>query len=109
MYFTKEQYEKLYEARPHFKTALIGYVKNCPRWLTDMVADVYEEATHSTVNRNWSCSSCVFNFLNMVANMYFKDEKDYQSQLNNHNEFESDDINESKPKTYKPKTKGSHK
>jgi len=82
MVFSKEQLDKLYDAEIHFKTATTqGYLKNCPRWLVDKVADVYEEATGSKVNRNWGCSVCVLNFMILVGKMYFKDKKELENSI----------------------------
>lgn len=81
MNFTIEQYNRLWDAEIHFKSAVkSGCVKNCPRWLVDTVADVYEEATGEVVNRNFNCAVCVFNFLNKVGKLYFADMEEYKNQ-----------------------------
>lgn len=80
-FFTKEQYDALYEAQIHFITVRTSNcIKNAPRWLTDQVADVWEQRTGQTVNRNWSCSSCVFNFYNMVGKYYLQDKALYEKE-----------------------------
>lgn len=78
--FTKEQMDVLYEAEIHFESVRHGYIKSVPRWLTDQVADIYEQATGSKVNRNWSCSQCVANLYMMVGKIYFKDKEEYKNK-----------------------------
>lgn len=77
MNFTKEQFDSLYDAKIHFESSKKGFIRNCPRWLTDHVADVFEVATGEKVRRNWNCSTCVFNFISRVANLYLQDLEEY--------------------------------
>ena len=35
------------------------------------MANEYERLTGTQVNRNWTCTNCMFKFLEMVANYYF--------------------------------------
>lgn len=109
MIFNKEQLTALYDAEIHFKSATTqGIVKNCPRWLVDKVADIYEDATGSKVNRNWGCSVCVFNFLCLVGKIYFKD---LQTQGENNivsNESEPPQTEATETKKSGRKSKNSH-
>lgn len=92
-FFTKEQYDALYEAQIHFITVRTSNcIKNAPRWLTDQVADVWEQRTGQTVNRNWSCSSCVFNFYNMVGKYYLQDKALYEKEEQEKEVFNDDSV-----------------
>lgn len=80
-FFTKEQFDNLYETKIHFITVRkSNCLKNCPHWLLDATADVWEERTGQKVNRNWSCSSCSFNFINMVGKYYIADMELYEKE-----------------------------
>lgn len=83
MNFTKEQFDALYDARIHFES-IIKYntIKNCPRWLVEKVADIFDEAKNGKVHRNWNCNTCVFNFMGMVGKLYFEDENIYLNEDN---------------------------
>lgn len=78
--FTKEQMTALYEAEIHFESVKHGYIKSAPRWLTDQVADIYEDATGSKTNRNWNCSQCVADFYRKVGKLYFADKEEMTRQ-----------------------------
>ena len=65
--FTKlEKYEQLlssvYKSRVLF---------NAKRLFLNDIADAWEQHTDETVNRQWSCAHCAFNFLDRVAAAYF--------------------------------------
>lgn len=80
-FFTKEEYDALYEAQIHFiNVRTNNCIKNCPRWLCDQVANVWENKTGEKVQRNWSCNSCVFNFFNIVGKHYMADMKLYEKE-----------------------------
>lgn len=79
LFFTKENYDALYDAEIHFISACRGgYIKNTPRWLTDQVADIWEKATGEKVRRNWNCSSCVLNLYYLIGKKYLNDKKIYE-------------------------------
>ena len=77
-FFTKEEFQNLYDAEIHFLSIRhSNCLKNCPRWLIDHVANVWEAHTNQKVKRNWNCSTCVFNFLALVGKYYLQDKEIY--------------------------------
>lgn len=78
MIYTEEQYRILQQATPHFESVKHEVIKNAPRWLTDIVADVLEEATGKKMTRNFGCNSCVYSLYRQAAIKYFADEKEYK-------------------------------
>ena len=81
MIYNDEQFKALTQALPHFKSAKHGYIRNAPRWLTEQVINVYEAATGKTIaSKSLSCAVCVLNVYALVADTYFKDEKERQER-----------------------------
>lgn len=92
-FFTKEEYDVLYEAQIHFiNVRTNNCIKNCPRWLCDQVANVWENKTGEKVQRNWSCNSCVFNFFNIVGKHYMADMKLYEKEEKEKEVFNDDSV-----------------
>lgn len=100
MIFTDEQFESLKIAEPLFETAQKGYVKYATREITNIVADVYFQATGQKIPKNWSCSICVLNLYRRVGLDYFKDKEEREKIKasleveNNEAEVDGDNIPE---------------
>lgn len=95
LFFTKENYDALYDAEIHFISACRGgYIKNTPRWLTDQVADIWDKTTGENVRRNWNCSGCVLNLYNMVGKKYLNDKKIYEDMEKERLEKETKEFTE---------------
>ena len=66
LYNKLSKYEKLlssvYNSRVLF---------NAKRLFLNDIADAWEQHTDETVNRQWSCAHCAFNFLDRVGREYF--------------------------------------
>lgn len=66
-----EQWAILKQARPHFDSVKKEYIRNCPRWLTEQIINVYESATGSVIhNKNLSCATCVLNIYKRISHLY---------------------------------------
>lgn len=68
----EQQWNLLKQAAPHFETARHEYLRNCPRWLSEQVINVYESATGKTIlHKNLSCAVCVLRIFQTVGKLYF--------------------------------------
>lgn len=47
------------------------YKRNTSTFVLEQVADLYEEETGKTISRNWSCSTCQYNFIDMIQKIYY--------------------------------------
>lgn len=74
---TSKQYDKL---NAYEDILRLVYFNNTYRGVTsymlDELADLYIEVSKQRVNRNWSCRSCVFNFLLKVAKLYYAEKQE---------------------------------
>lgn len=77
--FTKEQIDYLWEAEVQFERVMkTNSIVNAPRWLTERVVETFEAATGKTLNKNYSCGTCVMNIYRIVGPIYFKDKKIFE-------------------------------
>lgn len=68
----EQQWNLLKQAAPHFETARHEYLRNCPRWLSEQVINVYEAATGKTIlHKDLSCAVCVLRIFQTVGKLYF--------------------------------------
>ena len=112
MIYNDEQFKALTQALPHFKSAKHGYIRNAPRWLTEQVINVYEAATGKTIaSKSLSCAVCVLNVYALVADTYFKDEKERQerNQDNAQNGFNEAEVSQPDSGDKKKNKRGSKK
>lgn len=78
---TDDQWQRIKKASPHFETARRDYIRNCPRWITEQVISVYEEATGKTINRkNITCATCILRLFQNIGKLYFWN-KEYREGL----------------------------
>ena len=74
MIYTDEQWELIRQASPHYETARHDYIRNAPRWLTEQVIRVYEDATGRTImSGDLNCAVCVLRVYQTVGKTYFAD------------------------------------
>lgn len=79
MIYTKEQMQQLYRAQIHFESVLkYSNIRNAPRYLTELIVGIYEEATGKTLNKNYSCASCVMNIYKIIGKTYFAQLKEQE-------------------------------
>lgn len=74
MTYNDEQWELIRMASPHFESARHEYIRNAPRWLTQQIIDVYEQATGRKIpNRDLGCAVCVLRIYQTIGRTYFED------------------------------------
>lgn len=77
MIYTEEQYRILKQATPHFESVKHEYIRNAPRWLTEQIIDVYEQATKKTIfNKDLNCAICVMNIYKLIGKTFDEDTKE---------------------------------
>lgn len=92
MIYNDEQWEQIKQASPHYETARRDYIRNAPRWLTEQIMTVYEDATGRTImSRNLNCAVCVLHIYQTVGKTYFAD----LDERNKIKEKETKNVNES--------------
>lgn len=72
-YYTKEQMKRLEDigAVQHFNTVIDSqYKRGTTTQVDNQVADIYDEATHSKVSRNFACKTCVMNLYRNAGQLY---------------------------------------
>ena len=86
MIYTEEQYRILKQATPHFESVKHEVIKNAPRWLTEQIIDVYEQATHKTIfHKDLSCAICVLNIYKLIGKTFDEDTKEREATLKDEN------------------------
>lgn len=84
--YTDDQFKELSAALPHFESARHDYIRDVPRWLTEKVIKIYEDATGKTVpSKNTSCAVCVLRVYQLVGRTYFDDKKEREKISNEGN------------------------
>lgn len=74
MIYNEKQWEIIEQASPHYLTARREYIRNAPRWLTEQIIEVYENATGKTImSKDLSCSVCVLHIYQQIGRTYFSD------------------------------------
>lgn len=66
LYNKLSKYEKLLSS-VYYSRVLF----NAKRLFLNEIADAWEQHTDETINRQWSCAHCAFNFLDKVGAAYF--------------------------------------
>ena len=96
--FSREELELLKPAEIHFTTAIMSAYKRATGGKLDtLVADTYDNATDSKIQRNFSCGICSFNMYKTVGKKYFED-KLYYIEVDK--QLEPKDVNASKSTDY---------
>lgn len=54
---------------------------NAKRVFLNAMADKWETMHNVSINRNWSCSHCAFNFLEQVAREYFGSKETVETEI----------------------------
>lgn len=85
--FTDKQYEMLEEkAEWFFRSAIEAHsLRSAPRYVTELIAQTYEDATGARLNRNYRCGACVMNIYLLVGKAFYKD-KEERNKLREENE-----------------------
>lgn len=115
MTFTKQQLDTLSAYEDRFRSSLyFDYYRNLSANSLERIADVYDEATGKKTQRNWSCGTCIMNYLREVGKIYFKDKEEYEKEAEKMVEildevFEVNEAEESEPKTTTPKASTTNK
>ena len=81
--YTKEQMQTLKKmgAVEHFNTVLDSqYKRGTIKSENELVADIYDAATNTKIQRNFSCKSCVFNLFKLAGELYRKSELYYKQE-----------------------------
>lgn len=72
-YFNKKQLKQLEPYESHFHTVIYAkYKRATPTRVNNLVADIYEETTGNIVDRNWSCSKCVYSVFEKCGKIYYE-------------------------------------
>ena len=108
MIYNEEQWKVIANAAPHFETARRDYIRNVPRWLSEQIISVYEDATGKTImSKDLNCAVCVLHIYQTIGKTYFTDldernklAKDKENEKGNDNKknAETNDGNEKKKK-----------
>lgn len=73
--------ETLSAFEDRFRSSIyFDYYRNLSAGNLDKIASVYDEATGKRSNRNWSCGTCIMNYLREVGKIYFKDKEEYEKK-----------------------------
>lgn len=73
LYFNQTDINKLKKYERHFYTVTEGHYKySTTSQENNEVADIYENTTKQKLQRNWSCSKCVYTVFEKAAILYFK-------------------------------------
>lgn len=106
MIYTEEQYRILQQATPHFESVKHEVIKNAPRWLTEQIINVYEQATHKTIfNKDLSCAVCVMNIYKLIGKTFDEDTKERVENSSKNEDVTLDKINVTSDKTDVSKVK----
>ena len=94
MIYTEQQYRILQQATPHFNSVKHDYLRNAPRWLTEQIIDVYEQATKKTIfNKDLSCAVCVMNIYKLIGKTFDEDTKEIAEKSSKNEDVTSDKTN----------------
>lgn len=75
--FTKEEFEELAQAAPHFETAVKqGTKHNSPKWLDEKVKRIYERIAGPQMI-NFNCASCIFYLYQKCGRLWLQDKIKY--------------------------------
>lgn len=75
--FTREEFEELAQAAPHFETAVKqGTKHNSPKWLDEKVKRIYERIAGPQMI-NFNCSSCIFYLYQKCGRLWLQDKIKY--------------------------------
>lgn len=105
-----QQWNILKQAAPHFESARHEYLRNCPRWLSEQVINVYEDATGNTIlHKDLSCAVCVLRIFQTVGKLYFYNlEERKKLELKDAKQSESNSVGNAKSnRRNKKENKGS--
>ena len=109
--YSKEQIkelEKIGQTVKHFATVTqSGFKRGSLIKEDNAVADIYEKATNTKVERNFGCKSCNYNFYKKAAELYYQSKKFYEEEEKAEDEIVeivSDIIKVNKPKGRPRKT-----
>ena len=65
-------------AEYHFTTITQSQFKRgTPLAYDTEIADMYDKATNTKIDRNWSCKSCAYHSYKKIADLYFETKKYY--------------------------------
>lgn len=82
MIYTDEQFKIIEQAKPHFESVRHEVIRNAPKWLTEQIINVYEQATKKhLLNKDLNCAVCVMNIYKVISKTYFDDLKERETQL----------------------------
>ena len=107
MIYTEEQYKILKQATPHFESVKHEVIKNAPRWLTEQIIDVYEQATKKHIfNKDLNCAVCVMNIYKIIGKTFDEDTKERaeKSSLNENVTPDKINVTQDKPNVTLDKT-----
>lgn len=75
--FTREEFEELAQAAPHFETAVKqGTKHNSPKWLDEKVKRIYERIAGPQMI-NYNCASCIFYLYQKCGRLWIQDKIKY--------------------------------
>lgn len=75
--FTREEFEELAQAAPHFETAVKqGTKHNSPKWLDEKVKRIYERIAGPQMI-NFNCASCIFYLYQKCGRLWLQDKIKY--------------------------------
>lgn len=106
MIFSDEQWKVIANAAPHFETSRRDYIRNAPRYLTEQIISVYENATGKTImSKDLNCAVCVLHIYQTIGKTYFTEleernklEKDKENEKGNDNKKNAETNNGNKKK-----------
>lgn len=75
--FTDEQFDALKTKAEWFLKSAVysSTIRSAPLYITEFIANTYEQATGAKVKRDFGCAVCVLNLYRMVGLKYFEDKK----------------------------------
>lgn len=104
IHYTKEQINRLEELGviQNFMTATVSdYKRGTLRKQDETVADIYEQATGTKVNRNFGCSVCCFRLYRDAGTLYYSS-KDYWKRVDEERMRKAREAKEKKKQEQKP-------
>ena len=94
--YSKEQLkelEKIGQTINHFATVTqSGFKRGSLIKEDNAVADIYEAATGTKVERTFGCKACCYNFYRKAAELYYESKKYYEEQEKKEEEQAGDEI-----------------